>query len=385
MPPARRAKARRLAARATFLATFLLVLACQTAFPRERPRRPAPPADLGALVLVGFQGTETNGNRDLEDLLCQVKVGGIILFARNITDADQVARLTREASEMSRACTGRPLLIATDAEGGQVMRLGPNAGYAPTLSHQDLGDSNDLAVTELEARRIGRMLHEAGINWNLAPVVDVGYNPANAVIVRSARSFGAGPVLVTNHARAYIRGMHAEGILTALKHFPGHGSSFADSHLGFVDVTDTANRDVEMLPYRTLLDEGLVDTIMTAHVFNRRLDSRYPATLSSRTIRRLLRQELGFDGVVVSDDLRMGAIEKHYGLGEAAVMAFRADVDLLLIASDRLPDGSSAAQTAVTALRMALTGGRLDAKRVSTALRRVDALRARMGVARTAD
>ncbi len=323
MPRARRVSTRHLAAagRAIVLSIALLVAACQSAFPRERQRRPTPPTDLGGLVLVGFQGTEAQGNRELEDLLCRVKVGGIILFARNITDAAQVARLTREASEMSRACTGRPLLIATDAEGGQVMRLGPNAGYTPTPSHQDLGDANDLAMTELEARRIGRMLHEAGINWNLAPVVDVGYNPANSVIVRSARSFGAGPALVTNHARAYIRGMHAEGILTALKHFPGHGSSFADSHLGFVDVTETANRDVEMLPYRALIGEGLADSVMTAHVFNRHLDTRYPATLSSKTIRRLLRQALRFDGVVVSDDLRMGAIEKHYGLGEAVVMA----------------------------------------------------------------
>ncbi len=387
MPRGRRVSTRHLAAagRAIVLSIALLVAACQSAFPRERQRRPTPPTDLGGLVLVGFQGTEAQGNRELEDLLCRVKVGGIILFARNITDAAQVARLTREASEMSRACTGRPLLIATDAEGGQVMRLGPNAGYTPTPSHQDLGNANDLAMTELEARRIGRMLHEAGINWNLAPVVDVGYNPANSVIVRSARSFGAGPALVTNHARAYIRGMHAEGILTALKHFPGHGSSFADSHLGFVDVTQTANRDVEMLPYRALIGEGLADSVMTAHVFNRHLDTRYPATLSSKTIRRLLRQALRFDGVVVSDDLRMGAIEKHYGLGEAVVMALRADVDLLLIGSDRLPDGNSGAQTTVTALHAALAAGRLDAKRVSTALRRVDALRARVGAARLAD
>jgi beta-N-acetylhexosaminidase len=387
MPRARRARTRRLAAagRAIALSIALLVAACQTVFPRERQRRPTPPPDLGGLVLAGFHGTEAQGNRDLEELLCRVKVGGIILFARNITDAGQIARLTREATEMSRACTGRPLLIATDAEGGQVMRLGPSAGYTPTPSHQDLGDANDLAMTELEARRIGRMLHEAGINWNLAPVVDVGYNPANSVIVRSARSFGAGPALVTNHARAYIRGMHAEGILTALKHFPGHGSSFADSHLGFVDVTETANRDVEMLPYRALIGEGLADSVMTAHVFNRHLDARYPATLSSKTIRRLLRQTLRFDGVVVSDDLRMGAIEKHYGLSEAVVMAVRADVDLLLIGSDRLPDGSSAAQTTVAALRAALAAGRLEAKRVSTALRRVDALRERVRVTRLAD
>lgn len=364
-------------ARAGLLALALLVITSPAAFSGPRTPRPAAPLDVGALLLVGFWGTEVHGNRELEELLCVTRVGGIILFARNIVDAEQVARLTREAREASRACTGRSLLIATDAEGGQVMRLGPNAGYTPTLSHQDLGESNDLAITELEARRIARMLSEAGIGWNLAPVVDVGYNPANPVIVRNARSFGAGPALVTSHARAYIRGMHAEGVLTALKHFPGHGSSFTDSHLGFVDVTDTAHRDVELLPYRTLIAEDLADSIMTGHVVNRRLDARYPATLSRSTIHGLLRKKLRFTRVVVSDDLRMGAIEKHWGLADASVMAIRAEVDVLLIADDRLPDGRSAAQTARDALRGALVKGSLDAKQVRAAIQRVEALRAR--------
>ena len=221
------------------------------------------------------------------------------------------------------------------------------------------------------------MLREAGIGWNLAPVVDVGYNPANPVIVRNARSFGAGPLLVTSHARAYIRGLHAEGVLASLKHFPGHGSSFADSHLGFVDVTDTANRDVELVPYRTLIAEGLADSVMTGHVFNRRLDARYPATLSPATIHGVLRKKLKFAGVVVSDDLRMGAIEKHWGLGDAAVMALRAEVDMLLIAEDRLPDGRSAAQGVSDALRGALAQRRLDVPQVRAAIQRIDALRAR--------
>ena len=168
-----------------------------------------------------------------EDLLCVARVGGIIVFARNVVDADQISPADPATpATPSRACTGRHLLVATDAEGGQVMRLGPTRGLSPDALAPDLGEDNDLAVTELEARRIGRMLAEAGIGWNLAPVVDVGYNPANPVIVGRARSFGAGPALVTSHARAYIRGMHEEGVLTALKHFPGHGSSYTDSHAG---------------------------------------------------------------------------------------------------------------------------------------------------------
>jgi beta-N-acetylhexosaminidase len=333
---------------------------------------------LGQLLLVGFHGTSADDNPDLERLLCQVRVGGVVLFARNIVDHEQVARLTRELADRARACTGRRLLIAVDAEGGQVMRLGPHAGYTQTLSHQELGDANDLVQTELEARRIGARLREAGINWNLAPVVDVGYNPANPVIVGVGRSFGANPTRVAAQARAFIAGMHAAGLVTALKHFPGHGSSVTDSHHGFVDVSDTANADVELAPYRMLMAEGMVDSVMTAHVFNKRLDRKYPATLSAKTVGGLLRRSLGWRGVVISDDLRMGAIEQHYGLDDAAVRTVRAGVDVVLIADDRLPDGSSAAQAALEALRQALRRGNLSPGRVREAVARIEGLRAKL-------
>ena len=366
--------------RATVVALLLLVASgCRTgadAARNERAARLEP--RLGELMLVGFHGTTLEENPDVERLLCRERVGGVILFARNIVDAEQVARLTRGLADRARECTGRPLLIAVDAEGGRVMRLGPAAGYTATLSHQDLGDANDLAQTELEARRIGTMLREAGINWNLAPVVDVGYNPANPVIVGEGRSFGANPARVAAQARAFITGMHAAGVLTALKHFPGHGSSLADSHHGFVDVTGTANPTVELAPYRLLLAEGVVDSVMTAHVFNRRLDRRYPATLSAPTITGLLRRRLGWRGVVVSDDMRMGAIDKHYGLADAAVRAVRAGVDIVLVADDRLPGGGSAADIVLAGLRRAVRRGRVPAARVDEALVRIEAMRARL-------
>ena len=336
---------------------------------------------LGELLLVGFHGTTLQDNAALERLLCETRVAGVILFARNIVDAAQTARLTRDLTARARACTGRPLLVAVDAEGGQVMRLGPAAGWTATLSHQDLGQAGDLAQTELEARRIGGMLRDAGINWNLAPVIDVGYNPANPVIVGVGRSFGANPKLVAAQARAYIAGMHAAGILTAVKHFPGHGSSVDDSHAGFVDVTDTARPEVELVPYRLLLAEGVMDAVMTAHVFNRHLDAWVPATLSRPTIDGVLRSELGWRGVVVSDDMRMGAIEQHYGAGDAAVRALRAGVDLILIADDRLPGDRSASAETLEAIRRALRRGRLPAGQVDEALARIAALRSRLTVA----
>jgi len=352
--------------------------ACRTLAPPD-PARIAPlAADAGELLLVGFRGTEPAGNDDLDHLLCEAKVGGIILFAHNVVDHDQIARLIKAADERALACTGRRLLVAIDAEGGSVMRLGPKVGYTPTLSAEELGQRNDLVLTELEARRIGTMLREAGIRWNLAPVVDVGFNPANPVIVGRNRSYGDNAAMVIDHARAFIRGMHEVGVLTTLKHFPGHGSSYTDSHKGFVDVTDTANLDVELKPYRVLMAERMVDTVMTAHVFNRSLDGRRPATLSRPTIEGLLRGELGWRGLVVSDDMRMGAIEQHYGLDDATVLTLAAGVDVVLIAADRLPDGGSAATEALRAIRTALGAGRLDPARIESALARVRELKSRL-------
>jgi beta-N-acetylhexosaminidase len=363
---------------AASLLGVLLVAGCLRAIPPDPARLAALELELGTLLLVGFHGTEPAPGDAVERLLCETRVGGTVLFARNIVDADQLSRLTAVLHERSAACTGRKLLIAVDAEGGNVMRLAPRAGWPATLSARELGDANDFIMTELEARRIGGMLRAVGINWNLAPVVDVGSNPANPVIVGSARSFGADPRLVTEHARAFVRGLRAEGILTALKHFPGHGSSFGDSHLGFTDVTGTASPELELSPYRALIAERLADSVMTAHVYNRRLDPRRPATLSRATIAGLLRSDLGFSGLVVSDDLRMGAIQQHYGVGEAAVLALDAGVDLLLIADDQLPDGRSAAPVALAAIRRALAWGMLDAARVEAAIERIRAFRSRL-------
>lgn len=359
------------------VALALLLTGCATVVPPEPALLARLEPELGQLLLVGFDGTTGTDNAELHALVCETRVGGVLLFGRNVVDAPQVRSLTDAIRAVTRACGAGTPLIATDAEGGRVMRLGPRAGYVPTPSAQELADENDLALTELEARRIGRMLRDAGITWDLAPVVDVGYNPVNPVIVGAGRSYGAAPLTVAAHARAFVRGLRAEGVLSSLKHFPGHGSSFADSHAGFVDVTATADHDIELLPYRTLIADRMVDSVMTAHVFNRRLDARYPATLSHATVTGLLRRDVGWEGPVVSDDLRMGAIEQHYGLGEAAVLALEAGVDVLLIAEDKLPDGRSAAVVARTAIRAALAEGRLAPGRVLEALARVAGLKRR--------
>jgi beta-N-acetylhexosaminidase len=359
-------------------AAALLLAACRTGAPPDPQRLARVDARVGELLLVGFDGVSLADSATLERLLCEARVGGVLVFARNIQSPEQLRRLTGDVSARARACAGRPPLVAVDAEGGPVMRLGPAAGYTATLSARDLGDANDLALTELEGRRIGAMLRAAGIGWNLAPVVDVGYNPANPVIVGQGRSFSANPRWVAAQARAFITGMRAEGVLTTIKHFPGHGGSRDDSHRGFVDVTETANADLELAPYRILVAEGVVDSVMTAHVVNRLVDPRYPATLSPNTIGRVLREDVGWKGLVVSDDLQMAAIRERYGIERAAVLALGAGVDVLLIADDRLPEGRSAAGAALGAIRRALASGDLDVERIEAALARLEAFRARV-------
>lgn len=372
------------ASRALVLTLLAALLAgCALVAPRPAPD----PARLriADLLLVGFTGTQVAGNEEVRRLVCDVKVGGLLLFERytsgqprNMVSPEQVSTLTRDLQALAARCAGRPLFIAVDAEGGRVMRLSPRLGYPPTLSARDLGERDDPAFTEAEARRMGLMLREAGINWNLAPVVDVAVNPTNPAVVALGRTYSADPARVSAQARAFVQGMHDAGVLTALKHFPGHGSSRSDSHQGFTDVTDTAELSVELRPYRTLIAAGMADSVMTAHVFNRGLDPWDPATLSRFTVRRVLRGWLHYDGVAVSDDLLMGAIAQHYGLEDAAVLALGAGVDVLLISQNTGRVDDRAAERVVAAITRAVADGTLSETAVTAAVHRVDLLRARL-------
>jgi beta-N-acetylhexosaminidase len=366
------------------LVALIALAGCALITPRPEPD----PARLRVadLLLVGFNGTEVAGNEEVRRLVCDVKVGGLLLFERdtasgrprNMTSPAQVTALTRDLQALAARCAGRPLFIAADAEGGRVMRLSPRLGYPPTPSAQELGERHDPAFTQAEARRMGMMLREAGINWNLAPVVDVAVNPENPAVVKLGRTYSADPGEVAAQARAFVLGMHEAGVLTALKHFPGHGSSQSDSHQGFTDVTETARLRIELEPYHELIAAGLADSVMTAHVFNRGLDPWDPATLSRFTVRRLLRGWLHYSGVAVSDDLLMGAIAQHYGLEEAAVLALDAGVDVLLISQNTGRIDDRAAERVVAAITRAIAAGKLSESTVTGAVARVDALRSRL-------
>lgn len=218
-------------------------------------------------------------------------------------------------------------------------------------------------------------LKAAGANHNFAPVVDLNLNPDSPAIGRYGRSFSADPTVVVEQAAAFIRAHRDQGITTTLKHFPGHGSASADSHAGFVDVTATW-QPVELEPYRQLIAQGLVDSVMTAHVFNAQLDPDAVATLSKPIITGLLRDEMGFDGVVFSDDMQMGAIADSYSFAEAVVATVNAGVDVVAIGNNLDYDPAVAVRV-IDILAAAVADGRISAARIDEAYRRIMALKAR--------
>ena len=332
----------------------------------------------GQILLVGFRGESVTENspvvRDIRDF----NLGGVILFdvdvaleepRRNIQSPDQLARLTTTLQSFA----SRPLLIAIDQEGGRVNRLKPEYGFPSTLSQQRLGWMDDPAATFQESLRLAEALKAAGINLNLAPVVDLAVNPDN-FIVKKERTISADPEVVRRHAAQFIQAHHDAGILCTLKHFPGHGSSATDSHLGLADITDTW-QPVEVEPFRQLCSK--TDAVMTAHVFQRSLDPDWPATLSQKIVTGLLREELGYDGVVISDDLGMKAIADHYGFETAVAQALNAGVDILLIANnaDYNPD---MVPLAVQTIVQLVQSGRVSEARIDEAFLRVRRLKQRI-------
>ena len=336
------------------------------------------------MLLVGFRGTDADSASAVLADIRDRGLGGVVLFSvdqptgssvRNIVSPEQLAALTttlQEAAATS-APPPAPLLIAVDQEGGQVARLGPDHGFPPTVSAAELGAEGNLRATQRAGRDIARTLRQAGINLNLAPVVDLNLNPANPIIGALDRSFGADPTLVHRQAAAFIRGHRAIGVQTTLKHFPGHGSSTGDTHLGVVDVTETW-QPVELEPFGDLIDDGLAEAILTAHVFNANLDPEHPATLSAPTIDGILRRQLGWDGVVISDDMQMGAIRDAYGYADAVRLAILAGVDILTIANQQAFEEGIVEQT-IDLVEGMVTDGRIPEGRITESWRRVRALK----------
>jgi len=337
---------------------------------------------IGQLFLLGFQGGTIAADHPVAIDIIRRNLGGVILFDRtlskkqdhnNILSADQLKTLIT----ILQGFADTPLLIAMDQEGGKVRRLKPELGFPATASAAELGQKNDTTLTAIHALSTADTLQAVGINLNLAPVVDLNSFPDNPVIGKLDRSFSSTPQTVTIHAGEWIRAHNRRNVLSCLKHFPGHGSSRADSHLGFTDITETWQAE-ELQPYRDLIAEGLADAIMTGHLFHKDLDPEYPATLSPKIITNLLRRELQFGGVVISDDLQMKAITNRYGLEEAACLALAAGVDLLIIGNN-LDYDPGVLPRIISAILRAIQSGKLTEERIDEAWERVRLFKKKTG------
>lgn len=336
------------------------------------------------MLMVGFKGDSVTDNSDAARYVRDLGVGAVILFdvdltgdatvgSRNVTSKERLKRMTQQLKRWSR----RPLLIALDQEGGRVARLKPQYGYSPTVTAEYLGKTDREDTTRHYAALMARDIAESGVNINIAPVVDL-LNSLSPGLGDIQRCFATDPATVTRHASWFIDEMGRRNVFCTLKHFPGHGNAQGDSHLGLVDVTDTWNKR-ELLPYAQLIGKGCVDLIMTAHIFNRRIDPEYPATLSKKTITGILRDSLYYDGLVVSDDMYMKGIIDNYQIEPAIVLAINAGVDMLCVGNN-ISTGFEADRPfkLVDIIVAAVKDGRIPVERLVESNRRIARLQQRL-------
>ena len=332
---------------------------------------------VGQLFMV--YSTQSVFDAELEAAIVADHVGGVILFAPNVEHPAQVAELINQAQAAATTSgAGIPLLVAVDQEGGLVARL--RDGFTRFPAQMAVGATQNPDDARLMARVMAQEMRALGVNMNLAPVLDVNSNPLNPVI--GTRSFGGSPELVVQMGLPMIEAYREQGVIATAKHFPGHGDTDVDSHYGLPTVPHSLDRlwAVELAPFQAAADAG-VDVIMTAHVAFPAIDPTpgMPATLSPLVLGDLLRTQMGFDGLIATDSLGMGALSYVYGESEAAALALQAGADLLMFGNDpgHTPAEARAAYAHVLGL---VQSGAIPPERIETSVRRVLALKARYGL-----
>jgi len=330
---------------------------------------------IGQMLLFGWAGDTPERSRTVSAhaaaLVDEFAVGGVVLMGRNVGPPEQTRDTIAELQARAKAGGLPPLFVAVDQEGGRVQRVGP-PHYPAHPAARVVGDTRDPAQARAAARRVGAGLRDLGFNWDFAPVLDVNNNPHNPVI--GDRAYGADTNIVAAMGAAAVRGFQEDaGILACGKHFPGHGDTDADSHHALPHIGhDKARLEaVEMVPFRAALAAGLA-AVMTSHILFPAIDPILPATLSPAILTGLLRGELGFEGLIITDDLEMKGVADGWGAAEAAVLAAVAGADILLCCH---------AEETQREIRRALVGaieiGRLSEARVDESVARIEAAKGR--------
>lgn len=383
-------------AKIVLLLTFLLLLASTFVFgctgesrggnsanESESVSYPSIETMIGQMMMVGFRGYELSGSERIVEDIRERNLGGVILFdydvplgrsGRNVRTPDQVRNLIQQLQSF--ADSDMPLMIAIDQEGGRVNRLKTRFGFPPTVSMQYLGEVNNPDSTRYHAERTASVLADLGININFAPVVDVNSNPDNPVIGRLERSFSANPDEVIKHSRIFLESFREAGLWGTVKHFPGHGSAWNDSHYGMADVTQTWDES-ELLPYKELFADGSAELVMSAHIFNENWSTEHPATLLPEIMTDMLREDLGFEGLLFSDDMQMGAITDYYGLEQALELAVNAGIDVLIFANNSVYE-PEITEKAIRIINEKVDEGIIPESRIRESYDRITAFKSQM-------
>lgn len=338
---------------------------------------------IGQMILVGYVNTNTAQQILMEDISDR-NLGGILHFGHNISSRQQITQFNATLQE--NALT--PLFLATDQEGGRVARLGASNGFEATHSARRTGIIwSSVDSTRNQARKMASWFHETGLNTNFAPVVDVDVNPDSPAIGRLERSYNSDPAIVTQHALAFIEEFRNRDVITALKHFPGHGSATADSHYDITDITNTW-QSYELNPYIDIMMSQQPDMVMSGHLFHRGWDDAYPASLSQNVLHHLLRDSLQFHGVIISDEMFMRAIRDHYTFDDAIVKAIQAGTDILLFnnnqCTNNAPCGTqrsgSLVQYVIDLVERKINEGELSEDRINESYERIMKLKERRNI-----
>jgi Beta-glucosidase-related glycosidases len=317
---------------------------------------------IGQMVLVGMDGTEVQS--DISSLIKDRQIGGIILYSNNIVSASQTNKLINGLKQINQDAGGKlPLLLSADQEGGRVSRLPKEIAKFP--SSRSVGSTKDAKYAYQVGTALGEAMKAVGLNTDFGPVLDVNTNPDNPVI--DDRAFGTTPKLVSSMGVQEMLGIKSQGVIPVVKHFPGHGDTSVDSHIGLPVVKHDLERlrSIEFVPFSSAIQEG-APIVMVAHILMTKLDSKTPASMSRIVIQDFLRGELNFNGVVITDDMTMGAVEKVKAIGPASIQAVLAGADIILVGHDL-----SQQQSVLNALTTAAQSGKIPQSVIDASVYRI--------------
>jgi len=333
---------------------------------------------VGQLIIAGVRGTEANHHSDIVRHIHDFNLGGIILYdedleiggrgTRNIKSQNQIWELTQQLQSYS----DDGLLVAIDQEGGSVTRLKPDYGFPELSSWNHIGLLDNILMTEQFANSVSDSLKICGINLNLAPVLDLDYG-AETIIGKSNRALSSEPKKVIEHAEIFINALKKNNIISCGKHFPGQGSASGDTHEGVTDISETWNV-ADLFPYSELVQSGNLDMIMVAHIFNKKMDHKFPASLSKIIINNVLRKNLGFTGVVMCDDPSMKAISDNYNLEQTFELMLNAGIDLFCLGNNLSYDKNYISKSVLALCNLVKTN-KISENRIYESINRVHALK----------